>query len=178
MESKPAVKITQTNSVMPNFCFPCSQWPATQLTLNAYPEPEVNNLLTREIGIGVKVLPTAFVIAEQRHGDTARAYSKGISRSLAAEWGTPLSLKAFSCLKGPAVSIFSSGGVHRQTWARELELVFPANRKSVPELRLRKKGSGRRALGTWVRSVNYSSFRCCQFQASDIPAAAQKQNTN
>lgn len=82
----------------------------------------------REIGIGVKVLPTAFVIAEQRHGDT-EAHSKGISRSLAAEWGTPLSLKAFSCLEGPAGSIFSSGGVHLQTWARELELGFPANRK-------------------------------------------------
>lgn len=95
-------------------------------------------------------------MAEQRHGGVGWAYSKGISRSLAAEWGTPLSLEAFSCLEGPAVSIFSSGGVHLQTWARELQLVFPANRKvlqSILALRLRKKGSGRRALGTWVRSV-------------------------
>lgn len=75
------------------------------------------------------MLPTAFVIAEQRHGGTDRAYSKGISRSLAAVWGTPLSLEAFSCLEGPAVSIFSPGGVHLQTWARELELVSTANRK-------------------------------------------------
>lgn len=98
-------------------------WPLTPRA------PEVNNLLTREIGIGVKVLPTAFVIAEQRHGGTDRAYSKGISRSRAAEWGTPLSLEAFSCLEGPAVSIFSPGGVHLQTWARELKLVSTANRK-------------------------------------------------
>lgn len=39
----------------------------------------------REIGIGVKVLPTAFVMAEQRHGGVDQAYSKGISRSLASE---------------------------------------------------------------------------------------------
>lgn len=86
-----------------------------------------------------------------------------------------LSLKAFSCLEGPAVSIFSSGGVHLQTWARELQLVFPANRKvlqSILALRLRKSPWN---LG---EVSNYSSFRCCQFQASDIPAAAKKQNTN
>lgn len=73
-------------------------------------------------------------------------------------WGTPLSLEAFSCLKGPAVSIFSSGGVHLLTWARELQLVSLANRKkhrSILALRLRKKGSGKVALGTWVRSAKH-----------------------
>lgn len=29
------------------------------------------------------------------------------------------------------MSIFSSGGVHLLTWARELQLAFPANRKEL-----------------------------------------------
>lgn len=69
-----------------------------------------------------------------------------------------LSLEAFSCLQGPAVSIFSSGGVHLLTWARELQLVFSTNRRelrSILALGLKKKGSGRVGLGTWVRSANH-----------------------